>query len=655
MPRCLHSAVLFLSSLVATASGGGPTLRDDTSPLLTQLLHTLGCGDNDCQRVTHLARAALLEPSTGLRAVASLNPHNGERALKAWVKRQAWNRLAPSTYEFMVNYKDANKDNIEARPGLHSALLPHEMFHTLFTYAPEVFRHILAGTDDDLRAWWQGAQESDPTWHDEHEVVQRVADPVRRIPYGIHGDDAGMQGKTQVLAITWGSLVRLLPTLDTRLAFTMVRVVDIVPEDTLLTIFNVLGWSLDALSRGQFPKVDHNGTPFSNTHYPDRYKMAGKPLAGGLVGAFGELRGDWKFLKETLFLKRNYMRSDFICHLCDATKNDPRSRYTDFRRTAPHRCTLINDKDWMRAALAATVFCPLLLVAGFSIWRTFFDVMHTFDLGIYQVLVPSCLKDLVQEGYWAGHTVAERYIAAFADYRSWARLHKLKDIPRKFQRNTWGKGYYPKISQIQAKAACLRSMTYWMAEVCSRPLNVANAHGQLRAAMMESFVAFDKHCRRFGRHLAPDQHELLSSTLERALTAYNALAVEAAACEPAKRLWKCIPKMHAATHYYDNAINPRAVQCYQDEDMVRRLTMIYNKVHGGKKAPQRSLWRYKVIMPKPALAQQMICCVFVVCVCVCCLCFCVCCLLFVFFCCVCVCCCVFCFVLLVGCVCCVVF
>jgi len=31
---------------------------------------------------------------------------------------------------------------------------------------------------------------------------------------------------------------------------------------------------------------------------PKRAAVAGLPLAGGFVGAWAELRGDWKFLKE---------------------------------------------------------------------------------------------------------------------------------------------------------------------------------------------------------------------------------------------------------------------------------------------------------------------------------------------------------------------
>ena len=134
------------------------------------------------------------------------------------------------------------------------------------------------------------------------------------VPLGIHGDDAGVQGQEQVLVITWGSVVHKQCTLDSRIVFTMLKVADIVPNDTMETIYNVLRWSFQALADGEFPAADHLGQLFSKTHHPQRFKMVGKKLAGGMVGCWAELRGDWKWLKEALHLTHHYGLTDFICH-----------------------------------------------------------------------------------------------------------------------------------------------------------------------------------------------------------------------------------------------------------------------------------------------------------------------------------------------------
>ena len=63
--------------------------------------------------------------------------------------------------------------------------------------------------------------------------------------------------------------------------------------------------------------------------------------------------------------------------------------------------------------------------------------------------------------------------------------------------------------------------------------------------------------------------------MERALTCYNWLAVEAH--RVSRRLWKIVPKFHLLTHSaYDQAkvANPRHVHCYADEDMVGSIKKI---------------------------------------------------------------------------------
>jgi len=51
---------------------------------------------------------------------------------------------------------------------------------------------------------------------DRHPVIDLEPDPCKRIPIGIHGDDAGAQGDEIVLVVTWGSTAVSLPTLVRR-------------------------------------------------------------------------------------------------------------------------------------------------------------------------------------------------------------------------------------------------------------------------------------------------------------------------------------------------------------------------------------------------------------------------------------------------------
>ena len=76
------------------------------------------------------------------------------------------------------------------------AMLPHEVFHSLHKYAPDLFRELF-GTDEELRNWWALASHAAGTWYNDHPVIRDVHDPTRRIPFGMHGDDAGTQGGTK--------------------------------------------------------------------------------------------------------------------------------------------------------------------------------------------------------------------------------------------------------------------------------------------------------------------------------------------------------------------------------------------------------------------------------------------------------------------------
>ena len=165
---------------------------------------------------------------------------------------------------------------------------------------------------------------------------------------------------------------------------------------TMKTFYKVLQWSLDALSLGKHPTHDHEGVAFSPMHHPHMYAVRDKLLTDeGLVGCFSEMRGDWKYLHESLMLLE-YYNTNYVCHLCRAHSHIGRNLWTDFSQQANHRRTLATNTQWMRMMLGALIVSPLLLIPGFHCWRVFFDIMHTADLGIFQWIVPSTLWELTE-------------------------------------------------------------------------------------------------------------------------------------------------------------------------------------------------------------------------------------------------------------------
>lgn len=346
-----------------------------------------------------------------------------------------------------------------------------------------------------------------------------------------------------------------------------------------------------ALAAGTFPSHDEEGRPLQGS----RLRVAGQPLAGGRRGAWVELRGDWEFLWQSLRLQQ-YWRTANCCHLCSADKAAPEHLYTDFRRSSRTRGTLRTHEEWSAAVEAAGRKSELTGIPGFCIWRCAFDLMHTLDLGVLQHAVPSALQELAEGigcrsagGPFAAATVEARMVEATRMYRDWCAANKITSKVRRITK-AWVAGPYPSISQAHAKAAALRSMLYWVREVCVAEAT-ASPHAATRAACFDSLARVDATLRRNGRFLTDASGDEVAQHTEDALLCYNALAVSS--FEDGSTRWPLVPKFHALTHImYDHmGVNPRSTHCYADEDMVGRVKRIYIQCHANS-APKRTLERY---------------------------------------------------------------
>ena len=392
--------------------------------------------------------------------------------------------------------------------------------------------------------------------------------------------------------MTWGSVAVDRPTLDSRILFTMLKDSDSAGRPTTDGIHNVLVWSLQALAAGVYPSTDENGRAFGPQHHPHRAALAGQSLASARCGVFAELRGDWEYLWKALSL-RQYYGADSCCHLCGAHKKDLTLRYTDFRRASALRATRVSNAKWMASATSVLARIP-----GFHLWRCFFDIMHTMDLGILQLIIPSALAELVARrdrgGLWDGANRKARVAAASADYRRWCKQHR---VPTQYRTKeimeSWVKGDYPQVSMVHAKAAAMRKMTQWISGLCDAAS--AGQHGARRAMLFRKLVQADKLLKDNDRFLTTASADAYGSLMETALAVYGQLSSASRAA--GIRLWPITPKFHAMQHIaYDQVFmgNPRRVHCYSDEDMVGKMKRIYIRCHGTT-APHRSLQRYALL------------------------------------------------------------
>lgn len=549
-------------------------------------LHTRGAG----------AGAQISESLYELGGLRGKRPDMAERGLHRWVRRQVWGGLLPLSYDFDLPVKDRKRPG-GTKPRVHSALLPHEVFSSIHATSRALFRELFCGPPGNLVEWW--LKSADTEWCRRHPCHAEQSDASRRVPIGIHGDDAGTFFSEKVLVLSWNSVAVTLDTLDNRILFACADLNTCVDGVTLQELYRVMLWSFRALLRGRFPEADHNGEPFSKKHHPDRWRLRRRPLtAEGFIGAFSEVRGDWKWIYET-FMFSQYYNAAWICHLCNAHVSIPHLLYTQFGQADALRETRYShDEIWhWYFQRAPWSICVLVFIPGFHFWRVWSDALHTLDLGVLQCAVGSAMWELTAQAHpWPGKSRAVRLEHAYNEYKEWGKQHKLTGLAKPFDKNMFkkSKARYPRVSQLSMKAATLRGLTYWLYDVTSK--NASDAHGHLMASMFLGFVVFDIICRSAGRFFTDEQKKHIGAYVEMALLCYNALAEEARLLR--KALWKLVPKFHMFCHVaYDFAMqaNPRRVHCYPDEDLVGKVKRIFSKCHGGS-AGRRTLMRYVILV-----------------------------------------------------------
>jgi hypothetical protein len=559
--------------------------------LLFEMLTSVGDGKCHAEFVSRVARSASHQHShPALREVASIDPHNFERGLQSWARRQVWSSMLPDLYSFTITV-DSLEGPVQRE---HYCLLPHEVFASLYLEARSFFEFLFVGPGDNLQRWWGEAERTSDYWFANHPVIREISDRTKIVPLGLHGDDAGVCGLQQVLVLTWGPVATKHATVDSRLVFSMLRVADIVKDGdvTMQEIYKVLAWSFRCLARGLWPASDHSGRPWPARSHRALQGEARASLAGDYRGAWAQLRGDWKFLRDCLHLEQHY-GCNYICHLCRAHKNIARLRFTDFSLSAYHRRTMLYSERWWRQAMSATILCPLLLIPGFCIWKCMYDHMHTVHLGVHQEAVASTLWSLTDRRakVWEGNTRQERCKSAWKAYKKWAKDNKVKNVVRRrFVMRAFKKpGKSPSMNQSTAKAATMPTLVRWLLEVCRQP-----GRCRITAAMYAAFHKAELLSRNAGLYFTFDEHFQYAAAVQDGLACYTTLSVRARAS--GQMLYAIKPKMHAWTHIaYDTHRNPTSYHCYQDEDMVGRCKRIYNRCHATT-APMRAVQRYSIMV-----------------------------------------------------------
>jgi hypothetical protein len=429
-------SLLFLTLPVLGLGTRQPATTPVARDFEEELLWLIGEGEMYVSRALLLAElhvkavglsGQIADSMADLANLRGTRPDMAERGLHRWVRRQMWGDILPLPYEFELPIKDPTRPG-GVKKAWHAALLPHEVISSVHAKSRPLFQHLFEGSLGNLAHWW--LQSSDTEWCRRHPCHGVQHDASRRVPIGIHGDDAGTFFSEKVLVLSWNSVAVSLSTMDNRILFACCDLNKAVEGVTLQELNRVLLWSFRALLQGKFPYEDHLGRAFTRGYHPERWRLRGQDLTSqGFIGAFSEVRGDWKWIWET-FMFEQYYNAQWCCHFCDAHQSRLDRLYTQFGRNDPLRGTRYSHDEMMNYYVQRPPWriCVLVLIPGFYFWRVWCDALHTMDLGVYQCAAASAMWELTATNHiWPGRSRRLRLEHAYAEYKEWCRLNHVTD------------------------------------------------------------------------------------------------------------------------------------------------------------------------------------------------------------------------------------
>ena len=114
---------------------------------------------------------------------------------------------------------------------------------------------------------------------------------------------------------------------------------------TMDTIWKPVVWSLRALAAGKWPSSDVNGNPYLDPDIAE-YKMAGKPLAGGLKCVLWSIKADLDALNKAFYLPHYASNKPCAFCGCDRNPDNAANRFNNFRPDADWKHNVYTAAAW---------------------------------------------------------------------------------------------------------------------------------------------------------------------------------------------------------------------------------------------------------------------------------------------------------------------
>ena len=207
--------------------------------------------------------------------------------------------------------------------------------------------------------------------------------------------------------------------------------------------------------------------------------------------------------------------------------------------------------------------------------------MHDLYLGVAATAIACGLVELLEF-----KCVANADGAPFADARTtlramkadlvrWCKAEKRRCPPTSFTMATLGRSSQTSFPELSSKfkAAHVKTMIPWMADLTARLTDMSSVRSQTRATLFWSLAKFISITDCADRFLSDQEYADVQRTGNSFLTAYVRLAQMAHAS--GQCLWAVKPKLHYMCHHFEDArINPRYLHCFGDEDFVGKMARI---------------------------------------------------------------------------------
>ena len=255
------------------------------------------------------------------------HPQNCERDFLRWQRRlRAASGVPITTYSVDCTLQDPRGlETFEAKVPL---LLPHEMFHCVWLIGGDIWGGLFGlsqNPDVELKEFWN--KEFLHAWVQQHPAFHSPSQLRRLLPISFHGDDVAFIKEDKGLCMSWTSDLCRSETWDGRFLMWFMPYNLLVKGRTVEALMAVVPYTMYWLQIGVFPDVNHLGEPFTEQD-GWRFKMRGKPLAGGWRGAYSHTRGDMPFMA-SITLDYSF-RHEWCCNRCMACKNEVESlTFTD--------------------------------------------------------------------------------------------------------------------------------------------------------------------------------------------------------------------------------------------------------------------------------------------------------------------------------------